>query len=249
MIAYRTLALATLALVACSSSSSSSNTTGGGDTVKQSGQVIDYSTQAPASGATIAVPGGPTTTSDSKGNYSLQIPKGQPYSYYVAGPIGGNAYVKLWEQEAILSGDTDRGQSNAIPVTLENLLKGFLSGYDATKASFTVGLEKMSTCASTEGATIDLVPAQSAAKIVYFKGATPDPASTSAHDGTLAAAIFYNVDPTTKVAVKISWASSATPCTQVPYPVTDPTTPTVSYTGNLTIEAGDVTSYLRVFLK
>jgi hypothetical protein len=266
---HRFLALVALPLFACSCSSSSAsnnNTDAGGDSggpggdsgsgmVTQKGRIIDHVSKAPAPSITIGLSTGGTTTTDANGVYSFQVPKGQPFSFYEA----GDQKVKLWEQEESLSGDTDRGDTEIVNLSTEHLLKAFLTGYDATLGTFTVGIDKTGNCATTEGAMIDLDPPQAAAKHVYFASGIPDGSATYAHDGELPAAVFYNVPLTTQVKLKLTWAPQgdagavdggvAAPCQAVAYPMQDPARSTLTFTGNLKLEAGDVTSFYRVFVQ
>jgi hypothetical protein len=232
---------------------------GGGDGIAggitQKGVITDRTSKQPEPGATVTVLGGASSAmTDMNGAYALSVPKDTPYTFFVT----GDNHFKVIEQELIASDSFDRGSTTHPSNTDGNLLKSILmgQGFDPKLATFTVGLYKTGSCASVDGALIDVDPPQAAAKVMYFSGGIPSTAMYQpwAKEGELPAAILYNVDPKAAVKVKVTWASAdggmvGAPCTQVPYPVQDPTTPSIKYTGNLVIDVGDVTSYERVYLK
>jgi hypothetical protein len=256
-------ALLLAALLACSNSNDKNDgggTEGGGGPdatptgTTQKGVIVDRTSKMPVAGATVSVMGGGSVMTDMAGAYTLPIPKGTPYTF----SITADSHFKLFEQELIASDSFDRGSTTLPSTTDGNLLKGILmsQGLDTKLATFTVGLYKTGSCGSVEGALIDLDPPQANAKIAYFSGGIPSSAMYQpyAKEGELPAAILFNVDPKTVAKVKITWAQVdggpvGMPCTQIAYPVQDPTIANVKYTGNLVIDVGDVTSYERVYLK
>ena len=214
---------------------------GGGDggaptSFTQKGRVIDFTLKSGEPDATVTV-GSTTAKTDANGLYSIKVPANQPFSF----SLTGDMKIKLIEQERILSGDVDQGDTNHVSVTTQNLLKALITDYDPKLASLGVGVNKRGACASIDGVTVDLDPPQAAAKIRYFQGGLPS-MNPSGMEGQLPTAIVYNIDPSKPVRVKATHPT----CKMVAYPVKDPDKPTLSYTGNVTVEAGDVTSYVRV---
>jgi hypothetical protein len=190
------------------------------------------------------------------GAYSLDVPKGMPFTF----SLTGDNHTKVIEQETILSGDAKRDEQ-LVGTSVTGLLKGFLPGYDPTKASLTIGFTKKTTCKSAQGAVLTLNPPQMGSTMRYFLGPLPDATSTYVNDDgkNSPRAIIYNLDPKASFQLVVTWAMAgdagadaggpATACKQSAFPVQDPDAPTVSYTGKFVLEAGDVVSYARVFLE
>lgn len=251
----RTISIVAIALVAACGGGSGTTDGGAGDggggdgasgeggnpnDVTQKGRIIDYTLKVPAADAIVTIVGGASTKSDAMGLYSLKLPKNKPSSFTLTGDLK----LKLIEQEFVLSGDVDRGDTNLVSVTTQNLLKAFLAGYDAKLATLSVGVNKAG-CASIDGVTVDLDPPQMGTKILYFQGGLPSTMLTSGLEGQLPTAIIYNIDASKPVRVKAMHPT----CKMAAYPFTDPEKPTLSYTGNVSLEAGDATSYVRVWLQ
>lgn len=260
----QTIRLGTLALLlvaaACSSGGSTTDggtDTGGGNTATQTGQIIDYTTKTGVADITVSS-GATQATSDSKGNYSLTVTKGQAYTMHVS----GTGYLTLDEQEWMLTGDANRGQTSAVSNTTESLLKSILQPQpQTTLAVLSILVESVSpdagACTSATGATIS-VPGLSTdggtgAHLVYMKGGFPSASATSVTDGELPSAIIYDLP----VMDSFSQVTVTPPagCTVKAFPTTDPTEPNINYTGNVKLEASqpaageNVASFMRVFLQ
>jgi hypothetical protein len=240
------LASVTLA-IACSSTPAAQDGGGGGDAAAdaapteftQKGRIIDYTLKQPAADAIISV-GATTTKSDAMGLYSIKIPANKPFFF----TLTGDMKIKLIEQERIASGDVDQSDTNLISVVTQNLLKALITDYDPKLATLNVNVNKRSSCASVTGATIALDPPQANMKLRYFQGGLPS-MNPSAMDGEFPTAILYNIDPKAPVKVTVTHPT----CKQVAYPLQDPDRPPIKYTGNVTLEAGDVTSYARAWVE
>lgn len=244
-------------LVGCSNGNDKTDgggSEGGSDVVaggtKLTGTVTAYESMAVLSMATVTAVGGASAVTGDNGKYTLSVMKGTPM--YIA--LTGDQYIKLIEQEFTLMGDANKDEV-LVRTSTQASLKAFLPGYDITKAALIVGVTKRSSCASSEGAIVDLDPPQAGSARAYTQGGLPSANRTFAADGQRI--FFYNIDPKAKVGIKLSWAmpddaggtQPAAPCKMVPYPVQDTDQPNLTYTGNVTLEAGDAISYERLFLQ
>jgi len=238
---------------------------GGGNTVTQTGQIVDYSSKA-GLGGMIVSSGTTQVATDNKGKYSLSVVKGQAYTMTTSSdPDGGGAgYLTLDEQEWMLIGDADRGQTSAVSNGTESLLKNILQPPpDPSLAVLSIQVKASNPdggpCTSATGATIS-VPGLAAdggtgAHLVYFAGtptALPDPSATSVTDGLVPSAIIYDMPVGMFSAVTVTPPAG---CTVEAFPVAEPTAPNIMYTGNVKLEASqtaagaNVASFMRVFLK
>jgi len=264
------LSLALLAFAACSNNNGGGNDGGTNDGpaqgdgpsngVHQTGQIVNYgSTNTPVSGASVT-DGTSVATTDSKGNYSLTVAKDTPYTMTVS----NDGYLTLHEQEWKLSGDADRGQTDAVPNLTENLLKGTLNPAPDTQLGvLTIEVIATGSCTSATGATLS-VPGLAAdggtgAHLYYFDGGSPNlPSSsaTSVTDGALPSAIIWDLPVGTFSQITVTHPT----CTAVAFPFADPNIPTLTYTGNSEVTAssvavddagtmGNVASFMRVYLK
>lgn len=241
------LVLTVSALAACSSSTTTPASDAGadapgeaaGNTYAQTGQVIDFNTSKGIQGVTITA-GSVVATTDATGKYTLNVPKNTPYSMTVAAPN----YLKLLEQEWMLTGDADRGKTHFVDVATQQTLQNALSGYDATLATVSILVERKGTCASEGGATITMAN-QGSAVLKYFKGGFPSNTSSSVTAGDLPSAVLYNIPPGSQVQLTITHPT----CKQVAFPTTDPDAPNLTYTGNVNTEGGSAASVLRYYLE
>ncbi|HVJ91162.1 MAG TPA: carboxypeptidase regulatory-like domain-containing protein [Labilithrix sp.] len=205
---------------------------------KLSGKVIRaQTTDEGIAGATISVADKSVTTNAS-GDYEIIVPRNTPYGMTVA----AEGYYKLLEQELILKkASLDQGVTNLLPTTTANLLLGLFPERRADKGIVVVKVHVRSPCASEEGATITVAPAGEA-KVIYFAGALPDSQQTSVKAGSTFSAALYNVD----VDVPLSFTVHSPNCQQARFPIDEGD---VSYTGNITAEAGEALSYMRLYLE
>ncbi len=237
----------------------------------QKGQIVDFSTKNGLQGVTVAT-GSSSTTTDTKGNYSLSVPKDTPYTMTVS----NDGYLTLNEQEWKLSGDADRGQTLAVSNGIEAILKNALNPIPTdTLAVLSVNVVATGSCASAVGATLS-VPGisqptdagaddggdaggtadagSSGPHLVYFAGGFPT-ANTSVTDTSTPSAVIYDLPVGMFSQITVSHPT----CTAVAFPVADPNVPTLTYTGNVKLEASgpkddagvtqNVASFIRVFLK
>jgi hypothetical protein len=264
------LPLAVLAFAACSNNNGSGNDAGSdvqqqndapSNGVNQTGQIVDFSSKNPVAGATVS-DGTSSATTDSTGHYTLSVAKGTPYTM----TISADNYLTLHEQEWQLSGDADRGQTLAVANSIEAILKNALVPVpDPTLGVLSVNVEAMSTCAAGPvGATIS-VPGMAAADagadagsggvhVVYFAGGFPS-SGTSVQDTSTPSAVIYDLPVGKFSQITVTHPS----CTQVAFPVADPTIATMTYTGNVDVAASgptddagttqNVASFMRVFVK
>jgi hypothetical protein len=266
-----------LLLAACSNNNGNGDggTDGGGgdvvntNTFSQTGIIVDYSSKKGLQGIIVSG-GGNSTTSDSTGAYTLQVPKNTAYTMTIS--TDGDAatqYLTLNEQEWTLSGNVDRGKTSAVSDLTENLLKGILQpAPDNTKAVLTVDVIATGACPSATGATVSVpgLPAPDAGAdagsgsgpyLDYFAGGFPSATAPSVTDGQLPSAIIWNLP--TAAAFSTVTVTPPTGCTVVPFPTTDPSDsgpgPNLTYSGNVKLDpsqpsAGmNVASFMRVFLK
>ncbi|MDB4996768.1 MAG: hypothetical protein JWM74_4200 [Myxococcaceae bacterium] len=203
----------------------------------QKGRIIDLDSKAGVEGATVDL-GGKTGVTGDKGAYAIQVPLDTNFFMSVTGP----GHLKLIEQEWKLTGDFDRSTTSFIPTSTSDTLRSTLPGYDATKATISVGLVITGACTTEGGATIEIVP-PGAAKMKYFRGGFPSTADTVSVAGeTTPTAVFWNVEPCDDYTIKVTHPT----CTVIPFPYTDGP---ITYSGRARGEAGDAASFARVFLK
>jgi hypothetical protein len=261
-VAALSLALAALALGACSSaptssgggtsptkeptggsgtssgsaSSSSGATPAAPATVTETGIIVNYSSKEPVEGATVTA-GDQTVTTAADGSFSLTLESGESFALSVA----GEGYASLLEQSTSLSADYSAGNITLVPATLARILTGYFTGYDDTLGVLSLDLVPLGSCSSIQGATVSVSPAGSA-KVMYFTGGMPSPDLTSAQAGEFPSAAIYNVEPGVPLTVTVTGSS----CSQAPFPVTQEG---VEYTGGITTQPGQVTGFARVFLQ
>ncbi len=272
------LAVGSAAAAACSSTPSGSDggtDTGTGsdsptnNTFNQTGTVVDYSTKAGLIDMVVSG-GGSTVGTDSKGNYTLPVPKNAAYTMSVtSAEDAGAAYLKLDEQEWMLSADTSRGSTSAVSNGTESLLKSILQpAPDPTLAVLTVQIYATGACPTATGATVSVagLPAADAGAsdagggihLDYFSGGFPSTTATSVTDGQLPSAIIWNLAP--NASFKDVTVTPPAGCTVKAFPTSDPSTdsgpgPTLVYTGNVKLEPSlpapgmSVASFMRVFLQ
>jgi hypothetical protein len=202
----------------------------------QKGSIVDLDTKAGVEGATVDL-GGKTAVTGDRGAYSIQVPLDTPFFMTVTGP----GHLKLIEQEWKLTGDFDRQKTSFIPTSTSDTLRSTLPGYDATKATISVGLFITGACATEGGATIELDPPGNS-KLKYFHGGFPSNDTVSFAGEITPTAVFWNAEPGDNYTIKVTHPT----CTVVPYPYTDGN---ITYTGRVRGEAGDAASFARVFLK
>lgn len=258
---------------ACSNSNNNGNDGGPGDsstgdtaasTYTQTGTIIDYDNQSGVYDAIVTATyagGSASATTDDKGAYTLSVPQNTPYSMSVqAGADAGKAYIGLNEQEWKLTGNADRGKTSFVSASTQGLLESLLTPKpDQTLAVLSVQVIATGSCTSATGAMISVpgLPAAdagagdggSAPVLIYFGGspALPDPNATSVTDGLLPSAIIYNL-PITASYNGVT-VTPPTGCSVKSFPVTDPTTATIDYTGNVQLTAASsAVSFMRVFL-
>jgi hypothetical protein len=274
----QTFRYASLALVLAACSNSNPNNDGGtpdsgtdgtsGNTFNQTGQIVDYSSKA-GLGEMVVSGGGNSVGTDSKGNYTLPVPKNTAYTMTIASAADASTgYLTLNEQEWTVSGDVNRGQTSAVSNVTENLLKAVLQPQPtASLAVFTVQVIATGACASSTGATISVpgLPAADAGTqdggsgpyLNYFSGGFPSTSATSVTNGELPSAIVWNLPVT--ASFKDVTVTPPAGCTVVAFPTPDPSDagpgPNLTYTGNVKLDpsspaAGqNVASFMRVFLK
>lgn len=209
---------------------------GGG--AKQKGKIVVALQDVPLPGATVTI-GSSTATTDKDGNYEIGFTKGAPIQMQVT----ADDYYKLYEQEYVVDKDAyDRGSTSLLAKSVAGTLLSFLQGRDAAKGLLVVRVQPQAPCDSEEGATVALDPPGSS-MVRYIQNGTPSNTRTSVKKGESFSAVVYNIDPGANVTVKVESPT----CKQEAFPVVDGD---VTYTGqHQKIEAGEVLSYMRVYLK
>ena len=242
------VALVSLFAFACGGSPSSSGSPSDGNggpgastpespnSVVEKGTITDFNTKRAVSGATVTV-GAHTTTTGDDGSFSLTLTKGEPAAFTVT----ADGYATLLEQDTALQADYDRGKTTIVPASLASILTAMLSGYDATLGVLSVQVVATGACASEAGATIAIDPPGSA-KVAYFSAGLPSTSLTAVKAGEFPSAVVYNVQPGVNVSLKVTETS----CTQAAYPFTQGP---VEYTGIMTTQPGQTTSFARVFMQ
>ena len=250
------------AAVACSSSTNNGDTTpvtpgaeGGGGTEAsteggngngaetsvtgpaQIGRIIDAVGKTGVSGAVVTIAGKSVTTGDDGKYISAGIPINSPYSMTVTAPD----HFKLDEQEWIVKTSVfDRGDTSLLSSSTAMFLASLLPARDPAKGLLAVRIYPLAPCTTEQGSTLTLSPA-GAAKLTYFKGGFPDKSATAATKDESFSGIFTDVDPGVPLTITVNSPG----CEQVAFPVDYGG---VTLTGKQQAEAGDVVSYIRVFL-
>jgi hypothetical protein len=193
----------------------------------QNGQIVDLISSKPVAGVTVTLTAGVSGTTDSSGNYLLQVKQNTPFDMVLTAPN----YAQLTEQEWMLSGDNNIGQTHLVPGGLQSAVYTALPGYDNTKSTLGVGIEITGACKDQAGAIIAFGDPN--AKVLYFKGTNPDASATSVQSGAVnPSALIYNIDPSLNAKVTVTPPPG---CTNIPYPYT---VGTLTYTGNFKLSTG-----------
>jgi hypothetical protein len=210
----------------------------GSNEAKQTGKIVRaQSTSETVEGATVTI-AGKTATTNATGNYEIAVPKDTPVQMTVSAPD----FYKLIEQEWIVKGDLDRGETQLLKTGTANLLAGVLNPpRDASKGLLVVSVRVQPPCASEEGTTLTLDPPGQANVSYVGASGLPDDTLTSVQKGAAFSAIFYNVDPGVNVRV----IASSPSCEQVAFPLD---ADGVTLTGNQKTEPGESLSFLRIYL-
>ncbi len=204
--------------------------------VLQKGVIIDFDTNKVLAGATIAA-GDQSTTSDEKGAYSLKVHKSVPFSMVVTAPN----YIKVLEQSTVLDADYDRGKTTIVPRDLGTLLHNTLQGYDATLGVLSVAVLPTGSCASEQGTKVTVSP-EGSAKVKYMLNKFPSNTVEEVQKGEFPSAVIYNLQPGVPITVTLHNEA----CKQVAFPFAHDG---ITYEATVSTEAGDVTSFQRLFLQ
>lgn len=203
---------------------------------KQKGRIIDAIDKFGVAGATVSIAGKTAVTKDD-GTYEIVVPRNTPYRMSVT----ASAHYKLNEQEWIVKKELfDRTDTSLLSTDIANLLASFLPPRDAAKGLLVVRVNPLPPCDSEQGATLSIAPA-STSKVTYFSGGRPNQSATSTTKDEAFSAAFSDVD----IGVPIKVTVSSPTCEQVAFPVDYQD---VTYTGVQQAEAGEVLSYIRVFI-
>jgi hypothetical protein len=243
------LALA-LSTIACASHKGTGGNTTGGDPngdgktdptpgvgqVVQKGTIVDFDTKKPVKGANVSA-AGQTVTTDADGAYALILEKGKPFTMEVT----MENYAKLVEQETSLDADFDKGKTSFIGTFTASFLTGTLDGYDASLGVLSVQLIPTGNCSNEDGAKVTVSP-EGSAKVKYVSGGIPSSRRAAVTAGQFPSAVIYNVQPGVPVSVSVQHDK----CKETAFPVVKDG---VSYTGGITTEAGQATSFARIFLE
>lgn len=208
-------------------------------TANDLGTVLDYTSQQPVAGMLVSEGDTLSATTDSTGRYTIAVPVGAPFSRVVTGP----KYTRTWFAERSLAADFD--QTASVPLlSLFQLGTGALPGYDATRGIVYILVQPTGSCASVEGGTIT-VNAPDDTKQAYFSGLLPSQTQKAfAKPGKPLnpVAVVYNVPPGAQLDLTVIHPT----CTAVPFPAV---VGDVTYTGHVTVEAGNANSVAFYFLK
>lgn len=225
-----------------SGSSGTSGTSGSSGTSSsggvQKGKVIVALQNVALPGAKVTV-GSTSATSKDDGTYELGVPMGAPYLMTVE----AEDHYKLYEQEfqPKLS-PYDRGDTSLLPKSIANTLLSFLQGRDEKKAILIVRVAPVTPCDDEGGSTVSLDP-PGASMVKYIKGGIPSNTADSVTKGESFSAVIYNIEPGAAIALKVT----SPKCKQAAFPID---VGDVTYTGkNQKVEAGEVISFMRVFIK
>jgi hypothetical protein len=203
---------------------------------QQKGRIVDALGKNGLAGAVVTIAGKSVSTADD-GTYAISIPKDVPYSMTVT----GDEHYKLNEQEWIVKTDLfDRSDTSLLSNGTATFLTALLPAFDKAKGILAVRIYPMAPCDSEEGSTLSIEPAGTS-KVTYFFGGQPNKTKTSTQKDQSFSGIFTDVD----VAVPIKVIVNSPLCEQLPFPVDFQG---VTYTGQQKTEAGEVISYIRVFI-
>jgi len=211
----------------------------------QSGTIVKLNTDPPepVAGATVDVGNNTTVVTDAQGKYSVNVPLNTPFIMKVT---KAPDFVPLMEQEWELTGNADRGPTSLPDTGTQQLLQQILTGYDSSKGVLGVGLVITKSCAGDEGgATITIDPPGSSQTAYFGTNGLPGSSTTSVAGAKTPTAVLYNVTPGKGVKVKVNHPK----CTVADFPQADPDVPTITYTGNVDVEATGGTSFVRIFMK
>jgi hypothetical protein len=238
------LSLATGA--ACSSSSSSTPpvvvqdsgvpVADAGPTFNDHGIVLDYSTSKPLAGITIT-DGAQTFTTDATGAFAFQVPAATPMTLLLTGPN----YTKTYLPELSLTADYDRATIPLPDLSITHLAQLALDGYDTSRGIVYLVVAAIGSCATVEGGSVTIV-APADGKVGYFDKRFPSASRTTFKANETPAAAVYNVPAGTQIEITITHPT----CTMAPFPVT---VAGVTYTGKVTVEAGDVSTVANYYLQ
>jgi len=203
--------------------------------VVQRGRIVDFGKNSAVAGATVTA-GMRTAQTGADGRYSISVEKDAPFAMSVT----ATGYLKLIEETTSLVADTDRGDTLLPSMNDANLLKLALDQYDPGRGVLSVQLLPIGTCAHVAGAKVSV--AMEGARVAYFSNRLPLPQNTEALDAQLPTAVIYNLPPGQKVTVTVTHPT----CKLAAFPVEYQG---ITYRGDVTTEAGDVTSFARLFLE
>jgi hypothetical protein len=199
--------------------------------------VLDYIDRNPIKDITVTE-GGLTATTDATGAYSLDIPANTPVTL----KLTGGKYAQTYIAEIMLGKDYDR----KVPIPelgLFHVGQGSLDGYDRSRGIVYVVARATGSCTSVDGGTVTL-KSPTDAKWSYFVDKLPAPTQTSfkwLDDDTPVGAV-YNVPAGQQIDIQIDHPT----CKMIPFPAT---VNQVTYTGKVTVEAGDSNSVLIYWLQ
>ena len=235
--------------LACSSSSSSTATLGpdaGTDspatpdappgTILEHGRVVDFGDHHALSGATITI-GAATTKTAADGKWSIAVPIGTP-----ARPrITLDGYINVNLPEEISTADNDRKDLPLPDLMTFQLGMYAQPGYDLAKASISIAIDLLPSCASADGATLQVV-SPAGAKVEYFLNGFPSTNATAVKQGETPAVTVYNLDPGVDFVFEVTHPT----CKQAPFPVT---VGAQTLTGKTTTEAGNANSVAVIYMQ
>ncbi|HVH47026.1 MAG TPA: hypothetical protein VM925_32000 [Labilithrix sp.] len=209
-----------------------------GDNVsKQTGKIIAIQTDEGIPGATVTIAGKSVVTNET-GDYEILVPRNEPYRMTVV----ANGFYKLIEQEWMVRQAThDRGTTDLVKVETAEVLDALVGDRKPEKGVVLVKVYPRPPCDSEGGSTLTIDP-PGEAKVLYFNGSLPDFSQHSVQAGTYISAAFYNVE----VGVPVKVIVHSPKCLQAPFPID---VGDVTYTGNLTAEAGAAFAYMRVYIQ
>jgi hypothetical protein len=205
---------------------------GSGKTFADKGVVLDYITRKPLADITLSE-GGITAKTDATGAYSMTLPADTPVELVLT----GGEYTKTFIAEVSLAADYSR----IVPIpqlALYHVGVNSFDGYDATRGVVYIVARATGSCTDVSGGSITLKsPAD--AKVAYFTDKLPDMDRKTfkwVDDDTPVAAV-YNVPAGQQVDIQIDHPT----CKHMPFPAT---VKGATYTGRVTVEAGDANSVL-----
>jgi len=205
---------------------------------KDQGNIVSYDDgKTPLRGATVAA-GSVTTTTDDKGNFTLDAPSNTPVSLI----ISLDQYATTYMPETILGGDYTWPKIFVPSTSTFHLAQGALPNFDASKGVVYLVAYALPPCQTIAGATVTVESPPDAA-IVYFHGALTSQSQLQFEDHVPGAAL-YNVPPGADVKVTLHHPS----CTQKAFPVT---VDNATFTGKVDVHAAseDANSALDLFLE